>query len=284
METKPFNSDAYGAPLQPSTPGRPNPAQKKKNSGGAAGMAASAAVGAAAGFAAGQFAAGAVEPDIEPEPIPEPEPEPQPAPQPHPQPAPQPAGGSHQQPQDIAQNPQAQQPIDQPNNDDYIADNGGAQQPVNSNGGYQQPIGGNGSEHDDDIVITPEGPIGGEDIVNPDDVAGAVLAEEMIDPNDLESAEVFDFTEIGTVTTIEGDEMTVAYFQNGGETYAMIDVNNDGAMDVITDEYGNMVSSDAYGYTTDDIIDRLTAGDTYLAATDDFDTSLDGQMESDMIC
>ena len=70
---------------------------------------------------------------------------------------------------------------------------------------------------------------------------------------------------------------------DNGESYAMVDVNGDNVMDVIVDESGNIVSHDANGYTTDDILDRLTAGDTYIAATDDYDPTLDEMMNGDMI-
>ncbi|MDE6464916.1 MAG: hypothetical protein K2L16_09855 [Muribaculaceae bacterium] len=125
--------------------------------------------------------------------------------------------------------------------------------------------------------------------VDPNEVAEAIIAEDMIDPNDIDSEDLFDFTDIGTVYTIEGDEMTVASFNLNGDEYAMVDINNDGLMDVIVDSYGNVVTdSDGYimtaDYTTDDIVDRLTSGDTYLAADDsELGSDIEDQMLNDLI-
>lgn len=270
METKPLNQQPYN-----NVPGA-NKSEKKKS--GAAGIAAATAAGMAAG-AAGTYMASASEIELEPEITENPE-EPENT-ETTTTPGTSHPGNSHPGNNHPGNNhpQQPQQPQPQP-----------VQQPAEP--AEPMPITIGDDSNDNAINVDPnpmeglddDDPFNPIDPVNPDDVADAIIAEDLIDPNDIDPENYFDFTDIGTVTTIEGDEMTVATFTTGNdEVYAMVDVNNDGIMDVVVDENGNEVSYNTGGYTTDDIMDQLTAGDTYLAASDDYDPTLDAQMNNDMI-
>ena len=278
METKPFNNNYppinHGQQNGYNQP-QPGAAPKKSGNNNAAGMAGAgvvgAALGAAAGFAASQFVASATDNDenlIEPEIIDQEETVEEPVEE----------APVHPQPQPVY--PEPAQPAPQP----------AQPQPAPQPDGEMQPIGGESpqtpQEMIDQILNPTDGSVSPTQLEQtPDEVADAIIAEELVDPNDIDSEEVFDFAEIGTVTTIEGDEMTVATFTTGdGEQYAMVDVNMDGNMDIIVDSNGNEIG-DAIGYTTDDIVERLTAPDTYLAAndTDIYDPSIESQMQGDMI-
>lgn len=277
METKPFNN------YPPINHGRqngynqsqPGATPKKSGNNNAVGMAgagvAGAALGAVAGFAASQFVASATDNDenlIEPEIIDQEETVEEPVEEAPVHPQPQPV---YPEPAQPAPQPVQSQPEPQPD-------------------GEMQPIGGQSPQTPEEMIDQILNPTDGsvsptQPEQTPDEVADAIIAEELVDPNDIDSEEVFDFAEIGTVTTIEGDEMTVATFTTGdGEQYAMVDVNMDGNMDVIVDSNGNEIG-DAIGYTTDDIVERLTAPDTYIAAndTDIYDPSIESQMQGDMI-
>lgn len=118
--------------------------------------------------------------------------------------------------------------------------------------------------------------------VNPDDVAEAIIAEEQIDPNDIDMADVFNFDEIGSVYTVDGESYTAAAFHDAaGNQFVMVDVDGDDVFDVITDMEGNLLTDPqgnvlaAGDITVDDAEIGIADNHTYLAAddtatTDDF--------------
>lgn len=108
--------------------------------------------------------------------------------------------------------------------------------------------------------------------VNPDEIAEAIIAEEQIDPADIDMADVIDFDEIGTVYTVEGESYTAAAFHDSvGNQLVMVDVDDDGVFDIITDVYGNPITDGAGNYmaaggtTVDDAELDLSEEGTYLA-------------------
>ncbi|MCM1140798.1 MAG: hypothetical protein NC453_19690, partial [Muribaculum sp.] len=120
--------------------------------------------------------------------------------------------------------------------------------------------------------------------VNPDEVAEAIIAEEQVDPNDIDLADVVNFDEIGTVYTVDGESYTAAAFHDAaGNELVMVDVDGDDVFDIITDMEGNVLTDPqgnilaAGDVTVDDAEIGIADNHTYLAAnnTDDFgDASL----------
>ncbi|MDE5634396.1 MAG: hypothetical protein K2I51_07000, partial [Muribaculaceae bacterium] len=115
--------------------------------------------------------------------------------------------------------------------------------------------------------------------VNPDEIAEAIISEEMIDPNDIDMADVVSFDEIGTVYNVHGEAMTTATFHDEyGNQLTMIDLDNDNVFDVLGDEYGNPLVDEHgdlvalnTGTTVDDVELEIHDDDTYLAADDNID-------------
>ncbi len=141
-------------------------------------------------------------------------------------------------------------------------------------------------------VTEPEEPVavnpGGEPVVepepepepvNPDEIAEAIISEEMIDPNDIDMADVVSFEEIGTVYNVYGEAMTTASFHDEyGNQLTMIDLDNDNVFDVLGDEHGNPFVDEQgdvvalnTGTTVDDVELEIHDDDTYLAADDSGD-------------
>ena len=121
------------------------------------------------------------------------------------------------------------------------------------------------------------------DTLNSDEIVEALIAEEQIDPNDIDMTDVVNFDEIGTVYTVEGDSYTAAAFHDAaGNQLVMIDVDGDNTFDIVTDEYGNPLVDQngeflaAGDLTVDDAESDIYDNTMYLAHneidnTDDFD-------------
>lgn len=124
---------------------------------------------------------------------------------------------------------------------------------------------------------TPQQPT--DEPVNPDDIADAIIAEEQIDPNDIDVADVINFDEIGTVYTVSGESYTAAAFHDpSGNEMMMVDVDGDEIFDVITNTDGELVADDAGGMTVSDAEIMINDDSTYLAHTDTDDQDLpDGE-------
>lgn len=123
--------------------------------------------------------------------------------------------------------------------------------------------------------------------VNPDEIAEAIIAEDQIDPNDIDMADVVDFDDMQTIYTVDGETYTVATFHDdAGNELVMVDVDGDNVFDVVTDtelnplvtEEGQYVS--AGGMTTDDVEMNMADDTQYLAAND---TDPSGEFGSDTI-
>jgi len=119
---------------------------------------------------------------------------------------------------------------------------------------------------------------------NPDDVVDEILAVEEIDTADIDGTEVFQFNELTTVYTVDGQELTAATFQmDNGFEGMIVDVDGDGVFD-------DMATLDGYSVgqapllTVDDVEMELNPSTEYLAQNDDIDHTLtDDTYMDDMI-
>lgn len=114
-----------------------------------------------------------------------------------------------------------------------------------------------------------------EEEVNPDEIADAIIAEEQIDPDDIDMGDVFNFTDIGSVYTIEGDSYTAAAFHDseGNEMY-LADVDGNGYFDLVLDENLVAVSQIDEVVGVSDVEVAINHDPTYLAADTGDETSL----------
>lgn len=114
--------------------------------------------------------------------------------------------------------------------------------------------------------------------IDPDVVTDEIIAAEMVDPNDIDSLTVVEFTSLGTHYDAHGNEVTVAYFHdNNSDTDMMlVDNNGDGTFDYVADTYGNYYADSVMGtvFTVDDVEAQISDG-TYLAANTTPDSVLE---------
>lgn len=112
---------------------------------------------------------------------------------------------------------------------------------------------------------------------DPDEIAEAIIAEEEIDPDDLDMANVVTFDDIQELNTPDGQTYTAAQLHdNAGNSLQMIDVDGDNTFDVLADGEGNLLVDDNGNYiaagnlTVDDAEENISSGDVdYLAHNDD---------------
>ncbi|MCH5318641.1 MAG: hypothetical protein J1E38_02900 [Paramuribaculum sp.] len=110
-----------------------------------------------------------------------------------------------------------------------------------------------------------------------DELAQAILNEELVDPNDIDMPDVINFDEIGTIYTVNGESYTAATFHDmNGNEFALVDVDGDGVFDNVSDMNANPIDSVSQellsmnDITVDDAEFNLMGDDvTYLAANDD---------------
>ncbi len=111
-----------------------------------------------------------------------------------------------------------------------------------------------------------------EDVVNPDEIAEAIIAEEKIDPNDIDMTDIIEFDEIGTVYTVDGESYTAAAFHDtAGNDLIMIDVDGDNVFDVITDYDGNLIAEVPGNISVGDAQENIEEDDVYLAYDNELD-------------
>lgn len=144
---------------------------------------------------------------------------------------------------------------------------------------------------DDDPVVEPEPVVEPDPIVNPqidvnenpDEIADALIAVEEIDPNDIDGAQPFTCTDLDTVYDIYGNATTQAgYIAEDGTSGVLIDLDNDGVFDQLTDDQSGIV------YVVDDTF--LTVGDAefdvesgYIAYNEEQDSMIDDDPMDDII-
>ncbi len=132
----------------------------------------------------------------------------------------------------------------------------------------------------DTQVVTPE------EIDEDPDIA-AIISGEELDPRDVDMAQVVTFDELGTIYTVDGEELMAAAFHlEDGFEGIMVDVDSDGVFDnlaVLTDE-GYVNVAEAPGYTVDDVELQLNPEVNYLAQNDEVDhTLVDDDFADDII-
>lgn len=114
-----------------------------------------------------------------------------------------------------------------------------------------------------------------EEEVNPDEIADAIIAEDQIDPNDIDMADVFNFNEIGTVYTVEGESYTMAtYHDADGNEMNMVDIDGNGYFDLVLDENLVAVSEIDEVVSVSDVEVATSPDSGYLAANTDEEPSL----------
>lgn len=135
-----------------------------------------------------------------------------------------------------------------------------------------------------DMPVTPveptpeeeDEPIEPEPDDDNDDIPEAILAEDLIDPDDVEEDAIYNFYELGTTVGDDGDEIPYARFtDDDGTDLIAYDYDNDGRMDeirtsdngsyIVTDSDGNIVNM-AERIFVDDVEEALHRNDGYLAA------------------
>lgn len=110
------------------------------------------------------------------------------------------------------------------------------------------------------------------DTVNPDEIAEAIIAEDKIDPNDIDMADIINFDEIGTVYTVDGESYTAAAFHDAaGNNLIMVDVDGDNVFDVITDYDGNLIAEVPGNLSVGDAQEDIADDDVYLAYDNEMD-------------
>lgn len=119
---------------------------------------------------------------------------------------------------------------------------------------------------------------------NPDDIADALIAVDEVDPDDIDGAAPFTFTDVDTVYDIYGNATTQAhYYADDGSTGVMIDLDGDGVFDEFTDDASGTtyaVNDDTF-FTVGDA--ELDADTGYIAYNEDQDTMIDDDPMDDII-
>ena len=107
-----------------------------------------------------------------------------------------------------------------------------------------------------------------EDVINPDEIADAIISEDQVDPNDIDAADIIKFNEIGTVYTVDGESYVAASFNSpDGEDLLMVDVDGDEIFDVITTTNGEIIA-DAGSLTLGDAQIMVDQEPTYIAQSE----------------
>lgn len=129
--------------------------------------------------------------------------------------------------------------------------------------------------------------IGEDDVVIPDDTTPEdIIAVTEVDPEDNDMPELLSFNNVELVPTEDGEVMISADFTLEGDSYTMVDVDNDGIFDAVVDASGEMQGS-AGGMMLSDIELIANEGNNdYLAANEhdnNSDVSATGDASADDI-
>lgn len=127
-----------------------------------------------------------------------------------------------------------------------------------------------------------------EDPEDIDEIADTIIAQNQIDPDDIDDPDIFTFNGVETVYTVDGDEETHASFtSNTGYDLVMIDIDNDGLFDKIETPDGTFVDdASQFGLTVSDAENKVQ-GEGYIAQNEaeieHFDESLGDDYLDDII-
>lgn len=107
-------------------------------------------------------------------------------------------------------------------------------------------------------------------------IADNIIMGSEIDPEDINAPDMFDVQEVGTVYTVDGGSLMAAavHSETGGDMY-MVDIDNDGCFDVVTDLNGDFLAEVQGHINVSDAELMASASSGYLAPNDyDIPTSL----------
>ncbi len=204
---------------------------------------------------------------------------------------------------------EAGHPDPQPEQPTSPSGNSGSTSPGNTGGGQTPPAPSTDNIPDPDPIPDPEpdpdpipdpepdpdpepiDPFEPEDIDDPEDIdsiADSLIAQEEIDPEDIDADDIFSFNGVETVYTVDGDEEVHASFSTDtGYDLVMIDIDNDGLFDKIETPDGYFVDdASQYGLTVSDA-ENMAQGEGYLAQseaeTEHFEETLGDDYLDDII-
>lgn len=110
--------------------------------------------------------------------------------------------------------------------------------------------------------------------VNPDEIAEAIIAEEHIDPNDIDEVDIINFEEIGEVYTVNGESLTAAaYHDLQGNNLLMVDIDGDNVFDVVATLDGVQLGDLPLNISVGDAQEQIEENDVYLAYDEDLDNA-----------
>lgn len=141
---------------------------------------------------------------------------------------------------------------------------------------------------EEDPLIVPAGDLTIEDPEDIDAIADTLIADEQIDPDDINADDIFTFNEVETVYTVDGDEEVRASFTtNGGDDLVMVDIDNDGLFDRIETPDGFYIDDASQFSLTVSDAENMAQSEGYMAVneeeTDHFDETLGDDYLDDII-
>lgn len=114
-----------------------------------------------------------------------------------------------------------------------------------------------------------------------------VVAVEAVDPNDLDEPDMVEYGEVGVIVGENGVDQNYAMIEIGDDQLAMVDLDDDGVFDVITNEQGHAVmdlsAENKPAFTMSDAEVQLQeqSGQYEYMAQTEFDNNSDTSMSGD---
>lgn len=153
-----------------------------------------------------------------------------------------------------------------------------------------QPVTGVGDADGTHEPASPQEPVGNVEPVNgeepPTDLVGSIISGEEIDPADVDETDIINVDQIGTVYTVDGQNMLAAAIHDDeGNELMMVDVDGDGVFDVVTTPEGEAIAEVGGDIDVSDAEHMMTGEDSGWLAANDFDNSMDvgSDIQNDII-
>lgn len=153
-----------------------------------------------------------------------------------------------------------------------------------------QPMTGTGSADGTQEPISQQEPSGNVEPVSgeepPTNLVDSIIAGEEIDPADMDVTNIINVDQIGTVYTVEGQNMLAAAIHDDeGNELMMVDVDGDGVFDVVTTPEGEAIAEVGGDIDVSDAEHMMTGEDSGWLAANDFDNSMDvgSDIQNDII-
>lgn len=141
-------------------------------------------------------------------------------------------------------------------------------------------------ETGDDAILVEEDVTAMNDEVSPGQVADAIIAEDQIDPNDIEEDDVMEVDEVLTNIDVEGQTVNVAavHLRDDNEQFFLVDIDNDRVFDVAVDQGGNL-GNIPVPITVDDAEHSIASKGGYFASNTSIpdDSDIEDSIAGDMI-